>query len=600
MAPSASSLTTPHSGDGARPHAKYVFVTGGVTSSLGKGIISASLGCLLEARGLRVTIQKFDPYINVDAGTMNPYEHGEVYVTDDGAETDLDLGHYERFLGRPTSQANNVTTGRVYSGVIEKERAGRYLGKTVQVVPHVIDEIKGWMRALGESGQYDVVITEIGGTAGDIESLPYLEAIRQLTFEGRREDTCIVHLTLVPYLAAAGELKTKPTQHSVKTLLSYGLQPDVLVCRSEHPLDEDVRRKIALFTNVAPRAVVPALDAESIYEVPLLMRETKLDEVVIERLQLEKYAEAAGREMKEAPDLDEWVEFVRRLKNPEGQVRIALVGKYVEHQDAYKSITESFLLAGAAAGVQVDVVPVHSESITAENVKERLGDVSGVLVAPGFGERGIQGKIEAVRYAREEGVPFFGICLGMQCAVIEFARNVCGWADAHSTEFVEETDHPVINLMAEQKNVTRKGGTMRLGHYSCRLAESSRSRAVYGQADIQERHRHRYEVNNELRYKLREHGLRFAGVNPKRDLVEIVELEHTHPGQEGSAEHPWFVGVQFHPEYRTTVERPHPLFVSFVEAAARHAEATGELGEAEKPSTHRRVRRARARVLEEG
>jgi CTP synthase len=599
MAPSASHPQ--HAGDGARPHAKYVFVTGGVTSSLGKGIISASLGRLLEARGLRVTIQKFDPYINVDAGTMNPYEHGEVYVTDDGAETDLDLGHYERFLGRPTSQANNVTTGRVYSGVIEKERAGRYLGKTVQVVPHVIDEIKRWMRALGESGQYDVVITEIGGTAGDIESLPYLEAIRQLTFERRREDTCIVHLTLVPFLAAAGELKTKPTQHSVKTLLGYGLQPDVLVCRSEHPLDEDVRRKIALFTNVAPRAVVPALDAESIYEVPLLMRETKLDEVVIERLQLEAYAEAAGQPMTDKPKLDEWVEFVRRLKNPEGQVRIALVGKYVEHQDAYKSITESFLLAGAAAGVQVDVVPVHSETITAENVEERLGDVSGVLVAPGFGERGIQGKIEAVRYARERGVPFFGICLGMQCAVIEFARNVCGWSDAHSTEFVEETDHPVINLMAEQKNVTRKGGTMRLGHYSCRLDEGSRSRAIYGQTDIQERHRHRYEVNNELRYKLREHGLRFAGVNPKRDLVEIIELDHTHPGQEGSAKHPWFVGVQFHPEYRTTVERPHPLFVSFVEAAAAYAEArVGELPEAEKPSTHRRVRRASARVLEEG
>ena len=606
MALSVSS-PAPHSGDGAArpngaaPHAKYVFVTGGVTSSLGKGIISASLGRLLEARGLRVTIQKFDPYINVDAGTMNPYEHGEVYVTDDGAETDLDLGHYERFLGRPTSQANNVTTGRVYSGVIEKERAGRYLGKTVQVVPHVIDEIKGWMRALGESGQYDVVITEIGGTAGDIESLPYLEAIRQLTFEREREDTCIVHLTLVPFLAAAGELKTKPTQHSVKTLLGYGLQPDVLVCRSEHPLDEDVRRKIALFTNVAQRAVIPALDAESIYEVPLLMREAKFDEVVIERLRLDRYAEATGRPMSETPDLDEWVEFLRRLKNPEGQVRVALVGKYVEHQDAYKSITESFLLAGAAAGVQVDVVPIHSESITAGTVEQRLGDVSGILVAPGFGERGIQGKIEAVRYARERGVPFFGICLGMQCAVIEFARNVCGWADAHSTEFVEETEHPVINLMAEQKNVTRKGGTMRLGHYSCRLDADSRSRDIYGQSDIQERHRHRYEVNNELRYKLREHGLRFAGVNPKRDLVEIIELDHTHPGQEGSAAHPWFVGVQFHPEYRTTVERPHPLFVSFVEAAVAHAEArSGELPEAEKPSTHRRVRRASARVLEEG
>ncbi|MEM8559294.1 MAG: CTP synthase [Bacteroidota bacterium] len=576
---------------GAPPHTKYLFVTGGVTSSLGKGIISASLGRLLEARGLRVTVQKFDPYINVDAGTMNPYEHGEVYVTNDGAETDLDLGHYERFLGRPTSQANNVTTGRVYSGVIQKERAGEYLGKTVQVVPHVIDEIKAWMRALGDTGHYDVVITEIGGTAGDIESLPYLEAIRQFALEVGRHNAALIHLTLIPYLAAAGELKTKPTQHSVKQLQGYGVQPDFLVCRTEHPITDDIRRKIALFCNVEPRAVVQSLDAESIYEVPLLLREQHFDDVVIERLGLHAYAAAHDRTISE-PNLDAWVDFLRRLKNPERQVRIALVGKYVEHQDAYKSISESFILAGAAHQVQVDVKLVHSEKLTEDNVDDLLGDVAGVLVAPGFGDRGIEGKIEAVRYAREERIPFFGICLGMQMAVVEFARHVCGWDSANSTEFDPETPYPVIDLMAEQKGITKKGGTMRLGHYTCRLAEDARVRAVYDHESVLERHRHRFEVNNALRYKLKEHGMRFAGVNPKRDLVEIIELSEE--------DHPWFVGVQFHPEYKTTVETPHPLFVAFIGAAIAHAEAEGELAAPRAPSRTRPVRRASARLPVEG
>ncbi len=447
---------------------KFLFVTGGVTSSLGKGIVSASLGRLLEARGLRVTIQKFDPYINVDAGTMNPYEHGEVYVTDDGAETDLDLGHYERYLGVPMSQANNVTTGRVYSGVIAKERAGAYLGKTVQVVPHVIDEIKGWMRRLAETGDYDVIITEVGGTAGDIESLPYLEAIRQLSLEEGRENTALVHLTLVPYLAAAGELKTKPTQHSVKTLQSYGLQPDVLVARTEHPLPQDVRRKIGLFCNVGPEAVIEALDAESIYEVPLLLREQKLDEVVLRRLRLD-----ASLAVDPTADLAGWVDLLRRLKNPDGQVTVALVGKYVEHQDAYKSISESLLLAAAANGVQVEVRNVLSDDVTEANVAQALDGVAGVLVAPGFGDRGIDGKIEAVRWARETGVPFFGICLGMQVATIEFARTVAGLPEAHSTEFEPDTPSPVISMMAEQKTVTDKGGTMRLGAYTCALTEGT-------------------------------------------------------------------------------------------------------------------------------
>ncbi len=560
---------------------KYIFVTGGVTSSLGKGIVCASLGRLLEARGLRVTIQKLDPYINVDPGTMNPYEHGEVYVTEDGAETDLDLGHYERFLGRPTSQANNVTTGRIYLEVIMKERAGAYLGKTVQVVPHIIDEIKRWMLKLGETGQYDVVITEIGGTVGDIESQPYLEAIRQLRYELGLPNTLIVHLTLVPYLEAAGELKTKPTQHSVKTLLAHGLQPDVLVCRSEYPLDADLRRKIALFCNVEPRAVIAALDAESIYEVPLLLREEGLDAIVIERL----FDEQERRALHE-PDLDDWIDFLRRLKSPKATVRVALVGKYVTHQDAYKSIMESFVLAGAEHGVQVEVKQVLSDEITSDNVAELLGDVSGVLVAPGFGERGIEGKIEAVRYAREQQIPFFGICLGMQCAVIEFARNVCGWHDAHSTEFDPDTPHPVIDLMAEQKKITDKGGTMRLGAYDCHLVEGSRARAIYGTSDVRERHRHRYEVNNVLRYKLLEHGMQFTGLNLERDLVEIIELP----------DHRWFIGVQFHPEYKSTVGRPHPLFSAFVAACVEYAREQGQLQTPRPRRRQKMLRLATARM----
>jgi CTP synthase len=572
---------------------KYIFVTGGVTSSLGKGIFSASLGRLLEARGLRVTIQKFDPYINVDAGTMNPYEHGEVFVTDDGAETDLDLGHYERFLDVRMHQANNVTTGRVYQGVIEKERSGAYLGKTVQVVPHVIDEIKGWMRQLGDTGDYDVVITEIGGTAGDIESLPYLEAIRQLTFEIGRRNAITIHLTLVPYLAAAGELKTKPTQHSVKVLLSYGLQPDVLVCRTERPLSEDLRTKIALFCNVEPRAVVQAMDAESIYEVPLLLREQGIDDVVLEKLGLPGDTDHGGRTL-DPFEMDSWIDFLRRLKNPTGQVRVALVGKYVEHQDAYKSISESFIIAGAACGVRLDVRHVHSEELTPANVEEHLGDVSGVVVAPGFGERGIEGKVHAIRFARERGIPFFGICLGMQCAVIEFARNVCGWEDAHSTEFRPDSSHPVIDLMAEQKGLTEKGGTMRLGLYRCHVSPDSHARRIYGQEEVEERHRHRYEVNNHLRYKLREHGMQLTGVNPDRDLVEIIELPTDGPA--GTA-HPWFVGVQFHPEYRTTVQRPHPLFVDFVRAAVEHAREENSLQKPSPLPTMRRVSRASAKML---
>ncbi|MEM6326139.1 MAG: CTP synthase [Bacteroidota bacterium] len=568
---------------------RFIFVTGGVTSSLGKGIVSASLGRLLEAHGYRATVQKFDPYLNVDAGTMNPYEHGEVYVTDDGAETDLDLGHYERFLGVPMRQANNVTTGRVYEGVIAKERAGAYLGKTVQVVPHVIDEIKGWMQRLAETGEYDVILMEVGGTAGDIESLPYLEAIRQQRLETGAANAALVHLTLVPYLAAAGELKTKPTQHSVKTLQSYGLQPDVLVCRTEHPLPDDVRRKIALFCNVETDAVIESRDAESIYEVPLILREKGLDRVVLARLGL---APGDTADASLAP----WVEAVRRLKSPEGKVTVALVGKYVEHQDAYKSISESFLLAGAATGVQVEVRSVLSDDLTEANVDEALSGVSGVLVAPGFGDRGIDGKIEAVRWTRESGVPFLGICLGMQVACIEFARNVCGKPGAHSTEFEPDNAFPIISLMEEQKTVTDKGGTMRLGAWPCALAEGSIAREVYGDALVHERHRHRYEVTNDLRYALREGGLTFAGISPEKDLVEIIEL----PREADGPTHPWFVGVQFHPEYRSTVADPHPLFVHFLEAAKRHAEAAGGIDAPKEPSTTRRVRRARASVLADG
>ena len=562
---------------------KYVFVTGGVTSSLGKGIICASLGRLLENRGLRVTIQKFDPYINVDPGTMNPYEHGEVYVTDDGAETDLDLGHYERFLGVPTSQANNVTTGRVYLEVINKERSGAYLGRTVQVVPHIIDEIKHWMQKLGETGDYDVVLTEIGGTVGDIEGQPYLEAIRQLRYELGYRNTLNIHLTLVPFLEAAGELKSKPTQHSVKTLLSFGLQPDILVCRMDRPLSDDVKRKLALFCNVDQRAVVASLDAESIYEVPLLMREQGLDTIAVERLHMKEDFE--GRVL-DSPDMDGWVRFLRQLKEPEGTVRIALVGKYVEHQDAYKSICESFIMAGAANGVEVDLRQILSDDITKENVAELLEDVSGVLVAPGFGDRGIEGKIEAVRHVRENDVPFFGICLGMQTSVIEYARNVCGWKSANSTEFDSDTEFPVIDLMEEQKKISEKGGTMRLGAYTCELAEGSKVGDIYGRKVVKERHRHRYELNNVLRYKLAENGMQFTGVNPKRDLVEIVELPDLR----------WFVGVQFHPEYKSTVGNPHPLFNSFVRACVEHATDTDRMQKPTGPKRNKKRHLASAKM----
>lgn len=537
---------------------KYVFVTGGVTSSLGKGIICASLGRLLENRGLRVTIQKFDPYINVDPGTMNPYEHGEVYVTDDGAETDLDLGHYERFLGVPTSQANNVTTGRIYLEVITKERAGAYLGKTVQVVPHIIDEIKQWMLKLGETDDFDVVITEIGGTVGDIEGQPYLEAMRQLRYELGTRNTLFIHLTLVPYLEAAGEVKTKPTQHSVKTLLSFGLQPDILICRTDRPISSDVRKKLALFCNVEQRAVIASRDAESIYEVPLLMKEEGLDEIVAERMHM---AEDFQERLIPTADLKNWTDFLRQIKEPSATVQIALVGKYVEHQDAYKSICESFIMAGAAQGVHVDLRMILSEDITAENVPTLLNGVSGILVAPGFGERGIDGKLEAVRYAREKDLPFFGICLGMQCAVVEFARNVCKWENAHSTEFDPDTSYPVIDLMEDQKAIAEKGGTMRLGAYDCEIQDGSRVASIYGELHVRERHRHRFELNNVLRYKLLEHGMHFTGVNPGRDLVEIIELPDLQ----------WFIGVQFHPEYKTTVGAPHPLFKSFVGACVAHA-----------------------------
>lgn len=530
---------------------KYIFVTGGVTSSLGKGIICASLGRLLVARGLNVTIQKLDPYINVDPGTMNPYEHGEVYVTEDGAETDLDLGHYERFLDIRTSQENNVTTGRIYNDVISKERQGAYLGKTVQVIPHITDEIKSHIVALGESDNYDVVITEIGGTVGDIESLPYIEAVRQLRYDVGRKNTLSIHLTLVPYLSAARELKTKPTQHSVKTLSESGLQPDIIVARSEYELDMDIRRKIAQFCNVEIEDVIASLDAESIYQVPLLMQGEGLDERVIDKLQLE-----AGE-----PDLERWIGFVEAVKNPSTEITIALVGKYVEHHDAYKSIVEAFIHAGAVNDCSVDIRWIQSDDLTDDNVEDKLEGVAGILVAPGFGGRGIEGKLTAAKYGRLNDIPYFGICLGMQCAVIEYARNVCGWEDANSTEFNEEAEYPIIDLMPDQKNIEEKGGTMRLGLYDCKVKEGSKAHQAYGQKLFQERHRHRYEVNNNLRYKLVEEGMELTGFNPERDLVEIIELP----------DHPWFVGVQFHPELCSTVNNPQPLFVDFVKASLKFA-----------------------------
>ncbi|MCR5276396.1 MAG: CTP synthase [Bacteroidales bacterium] len=527
---------------------KYIFITGGVASSLGKGIIASSLAKLLQARGLRVTIQKFDPYINIDPGTLNPYEHGECYVTEDGAETDLDLGHYERFLGVYTSKANNVTTGKIYHTVITKEREGAYLGKTVQIVPHITDEIKRRILLLGRTGEYDVILTEIGGTIGDMESQPFVEAVRQLQWELPEEDCMSVHLTLIPYLSAAKELKTKPTQHSVQALQQGGVTPDVIVCRTEHPLSQELRRKIALFCNVRPGHVIQSIDAWSIYQVPLNMHEEHLDELAVRKLQIDNFA---------TPDLGRWKAFLERIKNPAHEVQVVLVGKYVELQDAYKSIQEAFVHAGAANDCRVNVRTVQSENVTAENVGELLEGADAVLVAPGFGERGLEGKVFAVRHAREKGIPFLGICLGMQMCVVEFARDVLGWKDAASTELDPQTPHPVICMMEEQKKTNIKGGTMRLGAYACTLEKGSLAASLYGGTDISERHRHRYEFNSEYLSEFEKNGLKATGRNPQTGLVEVVELPS----------HPFFIGVQFHPEYKSTPERPHPLFVGLVKAA---------------------------------
>lgn len=538
--------------------AKYIFVTGGVTSSLGKGIIAASLAKLLQARGLRVTIQKFDPYINVDPGTLNPYEHGECFVTEDGAETDLDLGHYERFLSIFTTQANNVTTGRIYQTVINKEREGAYLGKTVQVVPHITDEIKRRMQLLGQTGDYDIIISELGGTVGDIESLPFVEAVRQLQWELPEEDTVVVHLTLIPYLRAAKELKTKPTQHSVKMLSQEGVHPDIIVCRTEMTLSPELRRKIALFCNVKQEAVIEAADAPTIYEVPVAMMREGLDVIVLKKLNITGYKE---------PELTKWKEFLDKLKYPKGKVNIGLIGKYIELQDAYKSILESFVHAGAMNECKVDIVNVHSEFITDDNVAEKLAGLDGLLVAPGFGHRGVEGKIVAVKYARENKLPFFGICLGMQMAAIEFARNVLGLPEAHSTEMNPDTKEPVIDLMEEQKKVTAKGGTMRLGSYPCELKEGSLAAKIYGQPVITERHRHRWEFNNKYLAAFEQAGMQASGKNPGTGLVEIIELTN----------HPFFIGVQYHPELKSTVENPQPIFVHFIKAAKAFAEKKLEI-----------------------
>lgn len=535
--------------------AKYIFVTGGVTSSLGKGIIAASLAQLLQARGFKVTIQKFDPYINIDPGTLNPYEHGECYVTDDGAETDLDLGHYERFLNIRTSQANNVTTGRIYNNVITKERKGEYLGKTVQVIPHITDEIKRNIMLLGDTGEYDFIITEIGGCVGDIESLPFIEAVRQVKWDLGPNNALVIHLTLIPYLKAAKELKTKPTQHSVKELLEEGIQPDILVCRTEMPLPSEIRKKLALFCNVNINSVIEAMDADTIYDVPLLMRKEKLDERVLAKLKVLS---------KEEPNLEQWKNFLGKLKNPINEVSIGLVGKYVSLPDAYKSIAEAFVHAGARNECKVNLKWISSEDITKETVDSILGKLDGVLVAPGFGERGLEGKIEAIRYVRENKIPFFGICLGMQCSVVEFSRHVLN-LDASSTELNPQAKHPVIDMMEEQKKITMKGGTMRLGSYACKLKKGSKAHAAYGETLIQERHRHRYEFNNKYLEKIEEAGLKATGVNPDSGLVEVVELK----------DHPWFVGVQYHPELKSTVLNPHPLFVKFVEASVEHKKQRG-------------------------
>ena len=528
--------------------AKYIFVTGGVTSSLGKGIISASLAKLLQSRGYRVTIQKLDPYINVDPGTLNPYEHGECFVTDDGAETDLDLGHYERFLNTPTSQANNVTTGKIYQTVINREREGAYLVKTVQVIPHITDEIKRRIKLLGETGQFDIVITEIGGTVGDIESLPYIESVRQLIWEIGSSNAVVIHLTLLPYLSTTGELKTKPTQHSVKMLLEYGIQPDILVCRTEKHMSHDLRRKIALFCNVNVNAVIESVDASTIYEVPLLMMKEQLDKVVMNKLKLPS---------KHEPDMQAWKDFLGKLKNPVREIKVGLIGKYIELKDAYKSIVESFIHAGVANECKVELVWIHSEKIDNDNVKQQLKGLNAILVAPGFGERGFEGKITAIKYARENNVPFLGICLGMQCAVVEFARNVLGLKGAHSTEMDPKTKNPVIDMMADQKTIKAKGGTMRLGEYPCNISKGTKAFSAYGKVKVAERHRHRYEFNNAYLKSFEAAGMTASGINPDTGLVEIVEVKN----------HPWFVGVQFHPEYKSTVIKPHPLFVRFVKAA---------------------------------
>lgn len=529
---------------------KYIFVTGGVTSSLGKGIIAASLAKLLQAQGYRTTIQKLDPYINVDPGTLNPYEHGECYVTEDGAETDLDLGHYERFLNVPTSQANNVTTGRIYQSVIEKERRGEFLGKTVQVIPHITDEIKERVQILGNSGDFDIVITEIGGTVGDIESLPYIEAVRQLKWDLGEHNAIVVHLTLVPYLSAAGELKTKPTQHSVKTLMESGVQADVLVCRTEHDLPNDLRKKLALFCNVREEAVIQSIDASTIYDVPKLMLEQGLDKVVLKKLDLPA----------STPDLAQWDKFLSRLKNPTTEVHIGLIGKYVELQDSYKSILEAFIHAGAENEVKVVVEPIHSEYLNEDNIKLKLNHLDGILVAPGFGERGIEGKIDAIKFVRTHHIPFLGVCLGMQMAVIEFARNVLGLKEANSTEMDPDTKNPVIDMMEDQKHIVNKGGTMRLGSWTCKISPDSIARKVYKTDQIKERHRHRYEFNGAYKAQVEAAGMLATGLNPDTNLVEIIEIP----------EHPWFVGVQYHPEYKSTVASPHPLFVAFIKAALRH------------------------------
>lgn len=531
---------------------KYVFVTGGVTSSLGKGIIAASLAKLLQERGYSVTIQKLDPYINIDPGTLNPYEHGECYVTEDGAETDLDLGHYERFLNIPTSQANNVTTGRIYQSVIEKERRGEFLGKTVQVIPHITDEIKDRIKILGNTGEFDIVITEIGGTVGDIESLPYVESVRQLLWELGHENAIVIHLTLIPYLAAAGELKTKPTQHSVKMLMQSGVSPDILVCRTEHEISDSIKTKLALFCNVKKEDVIQSIDAETIYDVPNFMLEEGLDDVVLKKLQLPRDKQ---------PELKAWNEFLTKFKNPKNTIEIGLIGKYVELHDAYKSISEAFIHAGALNEVKVIINWIHSEELTVKNVPEKLKNLNGILVAPGFGERGIEGKIEAVKYARENNIPFFGICLGMQMAVIEFSRNVLGLKGANSTEMNSNTLYPIIDLMEEQKNITNYGGTMRLGAWDCILKEGSIVRNIYHKEHISERHRHRYEFNNDFLEQIEKAGMLATGKNPKTNLVEVIEIP----------KHPWFIGVQYHPEYKSTVLNPHPLFVDFVKAALKHA-----------------------------